>query len=167
MKNAFLFFLAVGGVAALLYFKTPTMAPSFELATNASTNTVDECKQTSKCLVVYLAPWCGTCKSAVEVVNEMSKYFGTSSSRVGLRVVLGMDKQEALNEFAKSFTENVYFDPSGEYLRAIGGGGVPGWWVIDDSNMIQTHFAGVVQAPTLELTMKEMIDNRLRLKDLM
>ncbi|MBK6405891.1 MAG: hypothetical protein IPF66_13080 [Holophagales bacterium] len=63
---------ALAGLAAVLYFRRPSYLPDLALASATAGGTPSgssaapiHCTGASGCLVVYVAPWCGPCRSSL------------------------------------------------------------------------------------------------------
>ena len=90
-----------------------------------------------KCLTVVVAPWCGVCRTKAALISRLS---GILKARgVETRVVVGMDEEEAVREFAREFGPDTLLDPEGR-LRVSG---VPHFLVSDSSGVILNRAAGM------------------------
>src|SRR5437016_5581843 len=56
---------------------------------------------TAKCLTVVVAPWCPYCRAATPQITELRKFLKQRS--ISSRIVVAMDKPEALREYARAF----------------------------------------------------------------
>lgn len=99
---------------------------------------------TTKCLTVYVAPWCGVCRSAtskiVALKNLLYERGGT------MRVVVGMDTPEAVAEYAREFGPDSLVDPGG----TIQTGGVPHFWVTDASGAVIKENSGIPEVESAD-----------------
>lgn len=64
------------------------------------------------------------------------------SAKIGLIVVVGLDSDSALRKMADKVGGEVYLDAEGDIINALGGKGVPHWWVLDSDNKVLTHSSG-------------------------
>jgi thiol-disulfide isomerase/thioredoxin len=99
---------------------------------NPSSSTAkDPCLFSSRCLIVYLAPWCPYCKSSQKVLVALENQLKKLGSSNGIRVVVGMDTKEKLEKYASNFSLPVYIDDSKDLYNLLNCSGVPSWTVID------------------------------------
>ncbi|MEK7657473.1 MAG: TlpA disulfide reductase family protein [Elusimicrobiota bacterium] len=90
-----------------------------------------------KCLTVVVAPWCGVCRTKAELIKRLGAI--VKARGVETRVVVGMDTEEAVREFAREFGPDTLLDPAGR-LRVAG---VPHFLVSDSSGVIVNKAAGM------------------------
>ncbi|GBE06647.1 MAG TPA: hypothetical protein ENG95_04455 [Nitrospirae bacterium] len=64
------------------------------------------------------------------------------SETVDLMVIIGLDKQKALDKMARKVGGEVFLDRSGSVLKGLGSRGVPHWFVLDSDNKILRNFSG-------------------------
>jgi thiol-disulfide isomerase/thioredoxin len=94
-----------------------------------------------KCLVVYVAPWCPTCRKlapAIEgLVNDV-KRDGYSTA-----VVVGKDNEASISNYAEKFSFSVLTDVNGAYYRKLDLKGVPYFAVTDSQGkLLQDLYGG-------------------------
>src|SRR5689334_22878006 len=70
---------------------------------------------TAKCLNVVVAPWCPYCRAATPTIVELRNYLNKNNLAT-TRVIVGMDKPQALADYAKDFGPDTLLDP-GESLE--------------------------------------------------
>jgi thiol-disulfide isomerase/thioredoxin len=88
------------------------------------------CKQ-DKCLIVYVAPWCPSCKSLTPMINELVK--SASNDGVKATVVIGKDAMAKVLNYSKHYDAPILADANGSFFKQIGARGVP-YFVVTDSN---------------------------------
>jgi hypothetical protein len=94
----------------------------------------------AKCLTVYVAPWCGYCRAATPMIVALGGYL--EKKGVPTRVVVGLDRPEAVLEYAKAFGPDTFLDPNG---RAQPAAGVPNFRISDADGAILHSQSGVPQ----------------------
>ncbi|HSA24218.1 MAG TPA: hypothetical protein P5076_22345, partial [Myxococcota bacterium] len=96
--------------AAITWSLWPRKLPRTDLVpSRAHASGLDPCLGKPRCLVVYLAPWCPSCKSAARVVREaIAGYAG--SREVGVQAVVGQDERGALEEMAAGIGPSTFLD---------------------------------------------------------
>ncbi|MBI4423903.1 MAG: redoxin family protein [Elusimicrobia bacterium] len=97
---------------------------------------------TRRCLTVYVAPWCGYCRRGTPLIRELRKVL--QSKGMDSRVVVGMDKEPALREYARDFGPDALLDTE----QALDPGGVPHFFVSDGQGKVMRHIAGLPPDPT-------------------
>lgn len=95
---------------------------------------------TAKCLTVYVAPWCGYCRRATPMLLALRGYL--KKNGVAMRVVIGLDRPEAMLAYAKVFGPDTFLDPNG---RAQPASGVPNFRVSDAKGVVLHSQSGVPQ----------------------
>ena len=88
------------------------------------------CYGVERCLVVYVAPWCGACKRSIPLINRVGQVLALDS-RAGLVVVMGTlggawDGHERL---AERIDRPLFVDREGSYWQAVAhhAKGTPAW----------------------------------------
>jgi thiol-disulfide isomerase/thioredoxin len=76
-----------------------------------------------KCLIVYVAPWCPSCKLLTPMINKLV----SDLSREGVKatVVIGKDSMNEVLNYSKSYEAPILVDANGYYFDKIGAKGVP------------------------------------------
>lgn len=93
-----------------------------------------------KCLTVYVAPWCGYCRAGTPAIVALREHLRAHD--VPVRVVVGMDREENVRDYAREFGPETALDPGG----SVGvQGGVPHFYVSDGSGRILNEIAGLPQ----------------------
>jgi hypothetical protein len=94
----------------------------------------------AKCLTVYVAPWCHYCRGATPMILALRGYL--EKKGVATRVVVGLDRPEAVLAYAKVFGPDTFLDPNG---RAQPASGVPNFRVSDPGGVILSSQSGAPQ----------------------
>ncbi|MFN7550745.1 MAG: TlpA family protein disulfide reductase [Pseudomonadota bacterium] len=130
------------GLAVML---RPETLPGHTLAVQAGAvkepaRTVGGACSAERCLTVYLAPWCPSCRRAEPMLAQLR----AALARDGLRVdvVVGMDDAAALESYARSLGYPVLLDVDGKVQRDGGVRGVPYFIVTDRSGEVVDRQAG-------------------------
>jgi thiol-disulfide isomerase/thioredoxin len=162
--------LVVIGICILLYFnsKPPEQVPDIALESNIDIENYssDPCKEKERCLAVYLASWCPACKSAVPIIKEIRK-FALDSEEVGMKIILGRDEPENLEDLADEIEGEVFFDEDDRFFSAMRARAIPHWWVWDKNGKILVDFSGSFSGGSLEDLVNHVIDEELKLGDYM
>ncbi len=130
--------------APIVYWMRPRVVHPVELGTLSSEGVSDPCNQKLRYLFVYLAPWCPVCKRARSVVSEI-RYRFSGSTKVGVKLVVGMDKRPKLEAYAKELGEPVFLDVDGALRREVDIPGVPHWFVTDARGKILDRLSGFIE----------------------
>lgn len=138
--------LVVAAAAALASCKRapggPTLgAVSLPNADGSKTVSLGACP-TERCLTIYVAPWCGYCRAATPMLRDMRVYLRAKGMESW--VVVGMDRENALRDYARDFGSDSLLDAN----RSVEvGGGVPHFFVLDKTGQILRHIAGLPPNP--------------------
>jgi thiol-disulfide isomerase/thioredoxin len=92
---------------------------------------------TPKCLTVVVAPWCGYCRASTEKLVELGSYL--TARKITTRVVVTMDKPDALSEYAREFGPEAITDTSG----LVSVRGVPHFIISDPEGRVLDTASGV------------------------
>jgi hypothetical protein len=132
--------------AAIAWVVWPRTLPRTDLVpSKAHPSGLDPCLGKARCLVIYMAPWCPTCKGAARVAREaVAGYAG--SREVGVQAVVGQDDRGALEEMAVGIGPNSFLDLDGALYRQAGGEGVPVFWVLDEKRHILKKQLGAMSS---------------------
>lgn len=96
---------------------------------------IPECAK-SRCLTVYVAPWCPACRSATAAIQALQGYL--PSRGIPVRVVVGADEDAKLRAYAREFGEKTLLDAGGRWDV----GGVPHFFVSDDVGGVHVNKSG-------------------------
>lgn len=144
--------VGLGVLAAFLWFRRPEYLPDLALpsataggiAAGTPASTVF-CKGTSGCLVVYVAPWCGPCRSSLPGDVALADHLRTKGYETFF--VVGMDKTEACLDMTRSIGRPALLDTDGKWAKAAGVRGVPHFLVTTPTGKIVKRQAGAYMAP--------------------
>ena len=113
---------------------------SLQNADGSETVSLASCR-TQRCLTVYVAPWCGYCRAATPMIKELR---GILRSRgVESWVIVGLDAEPSLRTYAREFGQGALVDVN----RAIDPGGVPHFFMVDNSGNVLRHVPGLPPNP--------------------
>ena len=96
-----------------------------------------DCPST-KCLTVYVAPWCGICRDSTELILSLKAYFRQRG--VTTRIVVGRATSAKLEDFAAKFGPGTVLDPTGKVNLY---GGLPQFIVSAPGGTIYKVVSGV------------------------
>ncbi|MFI5361626.1 MAG: hypothetical protein ACHQ49_06630 [Elusimicrobiota bacterium] len=113
--------------------------PVLSLPTRDSSARValNECP-TSKCLTVYVAPWCPHCRGASPLISAVRE--DVAKRGVTTRIVVGMDQEQAVVSYAEQFGPDTLLDLGSEFKFTVG---VPAVFVSDARGVISKMRAGL------------------------
>lgn len=144
--------LVLGLLAAFLWLRRPSYLPAVPL-TSASAEGVSDgpeaspilCTGSNGCLVVYVAPWCGPCRSSLPGDVALADYIeGKGWETI---FVVGMDDVLACLEMTKSIGRPARIDSDRRWARAARISGVPHFLVTTPTGKIVKRQAGAYLAP--------------------
>lgn len=126
------------------------------------------CKKSSKCLIIYMAPWCGACKQFLgqfypHLRSLMEEYQKKEFS--GLKIIIGMDKKEKIIEMAKGNNIEHFIDDSNKkYQKLLNIKVVPSFIAIDSAGKIVNSMNGLsVQGNTLHEASQNFLKEILKI----
>ena len=94
-----------------------------------------------ECLIVYVAPWCPTCKKIRPTIIALVEALKKEGKSVTL--IVGKDKPQRVTAYAKNFAFPILEDPTGIYWKEMKMVGVPYFAVINSKGKIlNDHFGG-------------------------
>ena len=115
------------------------------------------CKNKKGCVLVFLAPWCGSCQSHVAFLNELQNSLRYKD--LSLQVIVGWSKKEELSSFAKQLSGTVLLDTDRTFKNRISFSSVPRWFVVDsDQTIIDSFFPSYYEGDTAIAQLKSIID---------
>lgn len=144
--------LVLGALAAFLWFRRPSYLPDVPL-TSASTEGVSDgpdaapvfCRGSKGCLVVYVAPWCGPCRSSLPGDVALADHIAPMGYETVF--VVGMDDVRACLDMTKALGRPARIDSDRKWARAARIGGVPHFLVTTPTGKIVRRQAGAYLAP--------------------
>ena len=95
----------------------------------------DPCFGKERCVIEYVAPWCPACRASIGFSNALHRKL-TASSKVGMKIVVGMSDRENLREMADKYDAPAFLDVDGAFRDALGIHSVPSALVIDGNRTI-------------------------------
>jgi thiol-disulfide isomerase/thioredoxin len=142
-------FLAWGLVAVVLVWwwmpdrLRPHQLPVMADGSRSGARTVGGPCLEGRCVVVYLAPWCGSCRQAEPMLRDLRD----SLARDGIPVVVvaGMDKPANLETYARNLGYPVLLDEEGRFKRAAGVNAVPTFLVVNRRGEVTETVKGAYQ----------------------
>jgi thiol-disulfide isomerase/thioredoxin len=146
--------LVVAGISRLV---RNTVFPSVYALQPSETHAsaTHPCLMKSRCVVVYLAPWCPYCNRSIGTIQELRAQW--KDRDVGILPVIGRDTVAEIQAMAARVGEGSYVDLDASFFKKTGVQGVPAWFLINDQGKLLKTFLGAPgNAPTLlaELELK-------------
>ncbi len=104
------------------------------------------CTNKSYCVVTYVAPWCGVCKSNEPTFQALQKFLSTNRTDVGFGLVIGGASSEENLKMKKDLSGvESYTDDNGKLLKMRDIRVFPTWVVLDSKgNEINRQPGGFV-----------------------
>lgn len=99
------------------------------------------CAPGRECVVAYLTPWCGACKSTLAKLPQL-RSITESIPGHDFELVVGQDSHANLHAFASKSRSDALLDTDGSAFRQLGTGGVPRFYRINSSGKITEAFSG-------------------------
>ncbi len=106
---------------------------------------VGRCTSGSSCLVVYVAPWCGPCRSSLPGDAALADHL--SEKGIETTFVVGMDRAERCAEMVRTLGREAVIDPDGAWAKGNGVRGVPHFLVLDAAGKVRKRQAGAPGGP--------------------
>lgn len=94
----------------------------------------------SRCLIVYVAPWCSSCRKLTPTIDELAKEL--KSEGIPVSIVVGHDSLDKVKAYAKKYSEPIYEDARGDYFQALETRGVPFFATTDSKGKIKSSLSG-------------------------
>lgn len=129
----------------------PPLAPSFTLASDAGTVSLDSLRGRAV-LVDFWASWCGPCRKSFPWLKSMQEKYGAKGLTI---VAINVDKdREAADKFLSEFPTPfvVAYDPDGKVAELFHVAAMPSTYVIDLEGRIAYAHRGFEpkKAPEIE-----------------
>ena len=102
----------------------------------------DPCFGKTRCLLVYSAPWCPTCRSRTAFLGELAAV-ARKYPKLGVKVVVGLDEAAALRNFAQSISAPTILDEDRTVAASLGVHSVPHYFWLDEKGTILDRFGSV------------------------
>lgn len=118
LKTVLMVFIVLGG---LIYISRPhhvpsTSLPVFLTGSPVGVRNVGGACPKSRCLLIYVAPWCPSCKqlniTMVALRDELE------AEGVQVDFVIGMDKMPKLQAYSAGYNKTVMLDDQGFHKKA-------------------------------------------------
>ncbi|MFC1679419.1 peroxiredoxin family protein [Elusimicrobiota bacterium] len=109
---------------------------------------------TEKCLIAYVAPWCGVCRKSTALLRDLKPYL--EARGVETRIVVGQGRPDQIRAYAREFGPDTLLDPSN---RVPASGGVPQFIITSPDGKILRRQPGIpriVPPPIAESDLREM-----------
>jgi thiol-disulfide isomerase/thioredoxin len=103
------------------------------------------CAGKKSCLVVYISPWCPSCKQELPFIKEVSSAVGGYPG-FGLEVIIGWDKRSNLFEMAQGLGIDSLLDDQGLFATAASVSSVPSWYLFGDGSLYRALSPGTDSA---------------------
>lgn len=121
------------------------------------------CQGKSRCVVVYMAPWCGACVHFKAQLFPAFKEVLGQRENVGLRVIIGRDAKAKIESMGADLGVSYESDPQGKYYKELGVRGVPSFLVLDPQGKIHKNTAGFrAQGQSLSQAASNFLDQLLK-----
>jgi len=135
-----LIILLLAGGLAYHFFSGEEIAPertlslSQKVSTQASEGTVGGPCKSSKCLIVYTAPWCPTSKAMHNTIISLEEEL--KQEGIEVQVVAGKSSPVKTKKYADTFPFQVFLDSKSSYYNDLKLDGVPSYVVTDDKGEV-------------------------------
>jgi len=103
------------------------------------------CQSQSKCLIVYMAPWCPAClQFKSQLFPEFLKTIISKKEEknIGLKIIIGRDSLDKVQKMGASLGQTYTEDSSGKYYNDLGIKGVPAFLVLRSDGKIIKNVSG-------------------------
>lgn len=105
-------------------------------------HSTDSCSGKRRCLVVVLAPWCSACEASIPFVQAVGRYVAGKRD-LGLQILISLDSSEKVTRLARRVGSGAQVELEGSIYKALGGGGVPKWGLIDSERTVLKRGSGL------------------------
>ncbi len=126
------FTCAIGLALLMLCSCKSEIAPDVQLDANGGVTekVEDSCASRSRCIIVYMAPWCPVCHASLPFVKDLRESLRANKD-VGFKIIVGDDDKRRTEEMADEIEGLVFLDPDQRFKTALGVYAVPTWIVLD------------------------------------
>jgi len=129
-----LWLIPLSGVIGAVLFATigtSGKVPAELASLQAARGTTEKfCMGKGKCLVAFVAPWCGYCRRSQPMIQAMLGKFQSNDFRVN--VVVTGDETSSMDSYASELGKGAFYDPNTAFATSIGVRGFPTWVLFDD-----------------------------------
>ncbi len=117
MKRTVIIFLGALVIMAVHFQSRLADAGKGSTKQVATTQGEGDCGQKKFCVAIYVAPWCGACRSQEHVFKSLVTK-AKSNRDYGMKIVVGQGRSSGDNEaMAKEFGSAAVIDADGSFLR--------------------------------------------------
>lgn len=103
------------------------------------------CKGNKACLVVYISPWCPSCKKQLPFIKEVASAVKAFPG-FALEVIIGWDKRSNLVEMARSLGVDSLLDDRGSFAGMASVSSVPSWYLFSEGTLKRALWPGGASA---------------------
>jgi len=116
-------------------------AANLELTPSQANQGGAPCFGKERCVLVYIAPWCGACKATIPAIIRLRDQWA-ESPLYGLSIIVGADTPERIEETASEVGTSTFVDKDASLHKSLKVNGVPYWLVLDKERKVIKSFAG-------------------------
>ena len=119
--------------------------PPYKLTAARGTSASDPCANKERCVIAFLAPWCGACQGSPPYFEGIRKNLETND-KVGMTVIVGKGDAQQQQAIVRQFESSVFVDYDGSFakLSNVGMFGVPATMVINSEGKILERASGTL-----------------------
>ena len=145
---------------SLFLSRAPAASKGVVLSTNMGA-TDDPCANKTYCVVVYLSPRFKHCQSVVPFAQQIRKRL-QSAEEVGMKIVVGDDTPEHIQEMAEKIQGDVFLDTDGIFYKAYQIDSLPRWIVLDEKRKVLNEIKGSIEGTQPPVVVDVFLKNHLR-----
>lgn len=110
--------------------------PSYQALSKQTLSSLESCRNKKMCAVIYIAPWCPACESALPIIKNYIKN-AKSNMSYGIQIVVGDEQTKGENDAkAKEIGENAIADNNLEISKSLNIKAYPTYFVLKDGHKI-------------------------------
>lgn len=118
------------------------------------------CADKPGCLIVFLAPWCGSCRSDVGFVDGMVA--AARDTNLAVEVVVGWSDEKQIRDFAREFKTRVFLDLEGEFRKRLSFSSVPRWFAVNSKKEVYHSFFPYTRVNSAKQQLESMVTSEAR-----
>lgn len=131
--------------AGVWFFLSPKKIPEMALKKFPSTFAEEKVLvggpcSAEKCLTVYLAPWCGACKSLTPMIVDLNSQMETDG--IPFTIVVGADTPAKILDYAGTYPLPVVMDLESKYKKAASINNYPTFIVTNKKGQVIKRYKG-------------------------